>query len=56
MNAFEYSKYAIEAFSRYDFIQSVEIILLDEPVAKIKAVITGDSFITMPRPQNILLL
>ena len=47
MNAFEYSKYAIEAFSRYDFIQSVEIILLDEPVAKIKAVITEDSFINV---------
>ncbi len=39
MNAFEFTKYVIGLCSNHSLIQGVDIILLDEPVAKIKAVI-----------------
>ncbi len=45
MNAFEYSKYTIELCSKYDFIQSIEILLLDEPVVKIKATVDDKSLL-----------
>lgn len=47
MTSFDYSKHAIELFSRYDFIKAIDILLLDEPVAKIKAVITKKTFINI---------
>jgi len=47
MNAFEYSKYTIELCSKYDFIQSIEILLLDEPVVKIKATVNEKTFISI---------
>lgn len=47
MDAFEYSKYAISSCSKYSFIQSVEIQLLDEPVVKIKIEINSDTFINI---------
>ncbi len=47
MNAFEFSKYAIELYSRYDFIKAVEILLLDEPVVKIKAYVNEDTYINV---------
>lgn len=47
MDAFEFSKYAINSCSKYSFIQSVEIQLIDEPIVKIKAVITSDVFINI---------
>jgi len=45
MNAFEFSKYAIEECSGCDFISEIEILLLDEPVVKIKAIIQEDIFL-----------
>jgi len=47
MNALDFSKEAIKTLSEYDFILSIEIQLLDEPVAKIKTVLTGNSFVTI---------
>ncbi len=47
MNAFEYSKYTIELCSKYDFIKSIEILLLDEPVVKIKATVDDKTFISI---------
>ena len=47
MNAFEFSKYAIEECSGSDFIREIEILLLDEPVVKIKAIIREDIFISI---------
>lgn len=47
MEAFEFSKYAINVCSRYDFIQGIEIQLLDEPMVKIKAVVNNDTFINI---------
>jgi hypothetical protein len=47
MNAFEFSKHVIDVCSRYGFIQGIEILLLDEPIAKLKAVITSDIFISI---------
>lgn len=45
MNAFEFSKHVIELCSKNDFIREIEILLLDEPVVKVKAVISGDTFV-----------
>ena len=47
MNAFEFSKYAIEVCSKFDFIEKIEILLLDEPVSKIKAIINARTFINI---------
>lgn len=47
MEAFEFSKHAIDVCSRYDFIQGIEIQILDEPVVKIKAVVNDDVFINI---------
>jgi hypothetical protein len=47
MNALDFLKEAIKTLSEYDFISSIEIQLLDEPVAKIKTVLTGNSFMTI---------
>jgi len=47
MNAFEFSKYAIEVCSKFDFIERIEILLLDEPVTKIKAIINAHTFINI---------
>jgi hypothetical protein len=47
MNAFEFSKHAIELYSRYDFIKTVDILLLDEPVVKIKAHIDEDTYLNV---------
>ena len=44
MNAFDFSKEVVNVCSRYAFIEGVEIQLLDEPVAKIKAVLGKDTF------------
>ena len=35
MNAFEFSKWVIQTCTEYDFVHSIEILLLDEPVVKI---------------------
>lgn len=45
MDAFSFCKNAITAFYACQIIQSVEVRLLDEPVAKIKAVVNNDIFI-----------
>ncbi len=45
MTAFEYAKYVINLCSQYDFITSIEILLLDEPVVKIKAIVDNITFI-----------
>ncbi|MDL1971174.1 MAG: hypothetical protein LWW94_09475 [Candidatus Desulfofervidaceae bacterium] len=45
MNAFEYAKYAIELCSQYNFVKSIELLLLDEPVVKIKAIVDNTTFI-----------
>jgi len=47
MNAFEFSREAIRLCSEFSFIGGVEILLIDEPVAKIKAVINKDTFINI---------
>jgi hypothetical protein len=47
MNAFEYAKYAIELCSKYNFIKSIELILLDEPVVKIKSTVDDNTFISI---------
>lgn len=47
MHAFEFSREAICLFSKYGFIKSIEIQLLDEPVAKIRADIDADTFIVV---------
>ena len=47
MNAFEYAKYALTLFSDYDFVRSVEIQLLDEPIVKIKAHTGSAAFINI---------
>lgn len=47
MNAFEFSKYAITTCSQFDFIKSIDVMVLDEPVAKIKAYIASDIFINL---------
>ncbi len=47
MTAFEFSKYAIRLYSRYDFIKAIEILMLDEPVVKIKAIINERNFISV---------
>lgn len=47
MEAFEFSRQTIEACAKYDFIHEIEIQLLDEPVAKIKAIIDSDTFISI---------
>jgi len=59
MNAFDFSKEVVNVCSRYAFIKGVEIQLLDEPVAKIKAVLGKEPsliFFTMQKPQSIPLL
>lgn len=45
MKAFEFSKDIIEISSRYDFIQGIDIILLDEPVVKVRLVLNDSIFI-----------
>lgn len=47
MTAFDFSKEAVTLCSKYNFIQGIDIQLLDEPVVKIKAVINGDTFINI---------
>lgn len=47
MEAFEFSKHAIDVCSRYDFIQDIEIQILDEPVVKVKAIVNDTSFINI---------
>lgn len=47
MNAFEFSREAIRLCSEFSFIIGVEILLIDEPVAKIKAVMEEDTFINV---------
>ena len=47
MNAFEFSKEAIRLCSGFGFINGVDVVLIDEPVAKIKAVIEKDTFINI---------
>lgn len=47
MTAFDFSKEAVTVCSEYNFIQGIEIQLLDEPVVKIKAVINDDAFINI---------
>lgn len=47
MEAFEFSKHVIDVCSRHDFIQGIEIQILDEPVVKIKAVVSDDVFINI---------
>ena len=47
MEAFEFSKHAIALCSQHDFIRSIEIQLLDEPVVKIKAIVKDDAFINI---------
>jgi len=47
MDAFEFSRQTIEVCAKYDFIQGIEIQLLDEPVAKTKAIIDSDTFISI---------
>jgi hypothetical protein len=44
MNAFDFSKEVVNVCSRYPLIQEIEIQLLDEPVAEIKAVLGNDVF------------
>ncbi len=45
MNAFEYAKYGIGLCANYPLIKSIEIILLDEPILKIKATVNDHIFI-----------
>ena len=47
MKAFEYAKYTIELCSKYNFINSIEIVLLDEPVVKMKAIVDDNTFINI---------
>lgn len=47
MDAFEFSKEAISACAKHSFIREIEIQLLDEPVAKIKAIIDSDTFVSI---------
>ena len=47
MDAFEFSKQAINTCSKYAFSQSIELQLLDEPVVKIKAIVDVDTFINI---------
>lgn len=47
MKAFEFSKHTIVECSRHDFIQNVEIQILDEPVVKVKVIVTNASFINI---------
>ena len=47
MDAFEFSKQAIASCANHSFIHEIEIQLIDEPVAKIKAIIDGDTFINI---------
>jgi hypothetical protein len=47
MNAFDFAKQIILACSKYNFIQGIEIQLIDEPVVKIKAVIDSVTFISI---------
>jgi hypothetical protein len=47
MNAFDFSKHAINVCAKYNFIQGIEIQLLDEPVVKIKVAINDDTFINI---------
>lgn len=47
MDAFEFSRQAIKTCSEYSFIQRLEILLLDEPVAKIKAEVVDNIFINI---------
>lgn len=47
MTAFDFSKDIIETLSRYDFIKGIDILLLDEPVLKVRAVLNGSIFIDM---------
>jgi hypothetical protein len=44
MDAFEFSRYAIKACSKYSFIKYIEIQTLDEPVVKIRAEMDGGVF------------
>lgn len=45
MNAFDFSKQVIETSSHYDFINEIEVVLLDEPVVKIRAIIHSGIFV-----------
>ncbi|MBI4745064.1 MAG: hypothetical protein HY786_00600 [Deltaproteobacteria bacterium] len=45
MTAFEFSKDIIETCSRYDFIKGIDILLLDEPALKVRAVLNESIFI-----------
>ncbi len=47
MNAFEFTKNVISICSNHALINGVDIILLDEPVSKIKAVINKDTYIAI---------
>lgn len=47
MDAFEFSRQTIAVCAKYGFIHEIEIQLLDEPVAKIKAIIGSDAFISI---------
>ncbi len=47
MDAFEFSKQVIQQCSKYTFIKGIEILLIDEPVAKIKAIIDNHIFINI---------
>lgn len=47
MNVFAYARYVIEVCANYDFIKSIDIILLDEPVIKIKATVNNETFISI---------
>jgi hypothetical protein len=47
MNAFEFAKQVIELCSGRPFIRGVEVLLLDEPVAKIKSVIDDKTHISV---------
>lgn len=47
MDAFEFSRQTIAVCAKYGFIHEIEIQLLDEPVAKIKAIIDSNTLISI---------
>lgn len=54
MEAFEFSKHAIALCSQHNFIRSIEIQLLDEPVVKIKAIIVQKAVLLLTMRLGLL--
>jgi hypothetical protein len=47
MNAFEFLKLVIDVCVNYSFITSVEILLLDEPILKVRAIVNENIFVNV---------